>query len=308
MKKNSFFAGIALCLISCIQPLSALPTEGEFLFEFGSMGTGNGQFMGPRGLAINEYDEIIVSDFLNKRVQVFDRCGNFLFTFGETGSGPGQFEGPADIAITEDNNIIVVDSTNENIQVYNRWGEFLYTFGKAGGAGNGSFDQPTHGAVNEWGDIFIIDDLFTIQAFDRHGNFIFQSNGGPQVAGGIAINSDGIIYIGDGVGAEINVFDRCGRFLFGFGSSGSGPGQFLGLVSLAVSESGEVITGDNFSDRVQVFDACGDFLFEFGENGSDPGKFDGITGVAVNRDGDIYVSDFDNSRIQVFRGQTPTKH
>ena len=52
--------------------------EGQFLFSFGSKGEGNGQFNGPTGLAVDALDNIIVADWGNSRIQIFDQYGSFL--------------------------------------------------------------------------------------------------------------------------------------------------------------------------------------------------------------------------------------
>ncbi|CAF3763421.1 unnamed protein product [Adineta steineri] len=53
--------------------------QGQFLTSFGSVGTKNGQFQAPTGLAIDyERGYIFVSDWGNNRVQIFDRQGTFI--------------------------------------------------------------------------------------------------------------------------------------------------------------------------------------------------------------------------------------
>ena len=48
------------------------------MFSFGSNGEGNGQFNGPTGLAVDALDNIIVADWGNSRIQIFDQYGSFL--------------------------------------------------------------------------------------------------------------------------------------------------------------------------------------------------------------------------------------
>ena len=52
--------------------------NGEFLFCFGSNGEGNGQFNAPTGLAVDAQDNILVADWGNSRIQIFDSQGSFL--------------------------------------------------------------------------------------------------------------------------------------------------------------------------------------------------------------------------------------
>jgi tripartite motif-containing protein 2/3 len=53
--------------------------HGQFVTSFGSVGTKNGLFQAPTGLAIDyERGYIFVSDWGNSRIQVFDRQGTFI--------------------------------------------------------------------------------------------------------------------------------------------------------------------------------------------------------------------------------------
>jgi len=59
--------------------------------RFGSKGARDGEFDDPSSVACNSRGEIVVADFNNHRIQVFDRDGKFLFKFGSEGQEDGQF-------------------------------------------------------------------------------------------------------------------------------------------------------------------------------------------------------------------------
>jgi len=56
-------------------------SRGDFKFQFGSTGSGPGQFRNPTGIAINSNGEILVCDTGNSRIEVFDNEGHFKFQF-----------------------------------------------------------------------------------------------------------------------------------------------------------------------------------------------------------------------------------
>src|SRR5690349_11233249 len=74
-------------------------SDCKFLFKFGSIGTGNGQFHRPNGIAINSSNQIIVADNSNCRVQVFNVNGSFQFAFGKEGSSNGEITNIEGLAV-----------------------------------------------------------------------------------------------------------------------------------------------------------------------------------------------------------------
>jgi 6-bladed beta-propeller len=85
----------------------------------------------------------------------------------------------------------------------------------------------------------------------------------------VAWDRAGNIYIADGIGANNRIakFDKDGRFLKQWGSTGSGPGQFTGVKALAIDAQGNVYAADVGNKRIQVFDGEGTFKSEFGNVG-----------------------------------------
>jgi DNA-binding beta-propeller fold protein YncE len=51
--------------------------EGHFLKQWGSTGSGEGQFAGVKALAIDAQDNVYAADLGNKRIEVFDSEGTF---------------------------------------------------------------------------------------------------------------------------------------------------------------------------------------------------------------------------------------
>jgi len=60
--------------------------EGNFVRQWGSTGTENGQFRSPRALAIDASGNVYVADSGNKRIQVFDGDGTFKSQITNIGS------------------------------------------------------------------------------------------------------------------------------------------------------------------------------------------------------------------------------
>ena len=86
----------------------------------------------------------------------------------------------------------------------------------------------------------------------------------------VAWDRTGNIYVADGIGTNDRIakFDKDGRFISHWGSTGKGPGQFDGIKALAIDAQGNVYAADLGNQRIQVFDANGTFKSEFGSVGT----------------------------------------
>ncbi|MFA5909623.1 MAG: 6-bladed beta-propeller [Vicinamibacterales bacterium] len=86
----------------------------------------------------------------------------------------------------------------------------------------------------------------------------------------VAWDRAGNIYVADGVGNNNRIakFDKEGRFIKHWGSTGKEPGQFAGVKALAIDAQGNVYAADLGNKRIQVFDADGTFKSEFGNVGT----------------------------------------
>ena len=82
--------------------------EGEFLYDIGSGGSGDGQLDNPTGLAIDKFDNLIVCDNNNDRLQVFTLDGKFINYIQE------GLRSPTSIAVTKDGVMFVSANTMEN--------------------------------------------------------------------------------------------------------------------------------------------------------------------------------------------------
>jgi tripartite motif-containing protein 71 len=91
---------------------------GVYLGQWGSAGTGNGQFDQPFGIATDPAGDVYVVDFRNDRVQKFTSSGTYITQWGSTGSGNGQFRSPLGVATDAAGNVFVADGHNYRIQKF----------------------------------------------------------------------------------------------------------------------------------------------------------------------------------------------
>ena len=61
----------------------------DFITQWGSQLTGDGQLNASRGVAVDGSEKVYVGDPRNQRVQVFSGDGSFLRKWGSKGGGDG---------------------------------------------------------------------------------------------------------------------------------------------------------------------------------------------------------------------------
>jgi len=132
--------------------LSGLKLKGSF----GGNGIAEGRFHYPTHIAVTPSGNIIVSDSLNFRVQLFSPEGGFLKTLGSMGHNPGTFSRPKGVASDSDGHIYVVDALFDNIQVFDSDGGLLMAFGEHGN-GVGAFWLPTGIHIDHKDSIYVSD-------------------------------------------------------------------------------------------------------------------------------------------------------
>lgn len=133
---------------------------GEFLFQIGSGGEGDGQLFFPTFVAVDRRNgDVYVSDTNNFRVQVFDKDGKYLRKFGGLGDAPGLFARPKGVGVDSEGHAYVVESTYNNFQLFNEKGEVLMWVGNGGSGRGGLFLSPAGLYVDEEDRIYVVDTL-----------------------------------------------------------------------------------------------------------------------------------------------------
>jgi hypothetical protein len=100
-------------------------TDGEFVSQFGSVGTGSGQFDLVHGIAVDRNRRIYVSDRMNHRIQIFTDNGEYIEEW------PNIWD-PVAIMVDENDAVWVLDATLNRILKYSMQGELLDYFGAYG--------------------------------------------------------------------------------------------------------------------------------------------------------------------------------
>jgi len=104
--------------------ISVLDSQGNWLAYIGSRGLGNGQFIGPQNLTIDEDGYLYVVDYGNNRISKFDPDGAFILSFGQRSAAFPGFISPTGIA-AGNGRIYAADNASMSIYMFDPNGNYL---------------------------------------------------------------------------------------------------------------------------------------------------------------------------------------
>lgn len=176
-------------------------------------------------------------------VMLYDADGNVVKSFGS-----GMITWPHGMYVDADDNVWIADAVGyapvpegigHTIMKFSPDGELLMRLGKEGVAGDGIdvFNKPSDMLVAPNGDIFVAD------GHDAGGN------------------------------NRIIKFDKDGKYLMQWGSTGGDHGQFRDPHALAMDSQGRLFVGDRGNSRLQIFSQNGEWISTWTQFGRPSGLF-----------------------------------
>ena len=262
---------------------------------WGSSGTGDGQFNGPDGIAVDPLGNIYVADTGNNRIQKFESGGKFITKWGSDGTGYEQLHTPRDISAGPLGNIYVADTLGNGVVKFNRDGTSIggwVTFEPEAIATDISENLYVGNGNNKIVKKAINDPYFT--NWGNNSDFIFANGVG------LAVDDSGNVYVANSGKNHIDKLTGNGTLSAIWGKPGRGAGQFSSPSGITIDSSGSIYVADTGNNRIQKLDKNGTFITTIGSTGSADGQLLYPSGVAVDSSDNLYVADRGNNRIQVF--------
>ena len=146
--------------------LALLNSNGRFERYIGSRGRGNGQLVGPLYLAQDYLERIYVTDYGNRRVDVFDKDGEPVFFFGGKNGDFAGLKGPTGIAIS-DEQVFVADDQIGCIYEFDRAGNFIRELVEPE-----TFKKPE--SLKYWNGSLIVCDSNRVVSVDAESGALFE--------------------------------------------------------------------------------------------------------------------------------------
>jgi DNA-binding beta-propeller fold protein YncE len=263
-----------------------------------------GNFIEPTEVALNSRGHMFVFHRGLQPLMEFDSNGDFIRALGD-----GLFTFAHGLKIDAEDNLWTTDVGSHVVLKLSPEGRILLVLGRKGVAGQTDsassmplFDKPADVAFDGKGNIYVADGYGNsrIVKFDRDGNFIKAwgqkgaEEGNFDLPHAIAIDSEGLVYVGDRENRRIQIFDQDGNFIKQWTHAGS-------PWSLQITPDQFLYVTDGYASRVLKMDRDGNVLGVLGGMaGKAPGQFGLVHGLAIGPQGEIYTTEILNWRIQKF--------
>ena len=134
--------------------------EGQLIYSWGEAGTGEGQFVVPHNVVIDEDENVFVADRENHRVQVFTAKGEFLSQWPGIWRAAGlDMDAAGNFYVAEmPPHVYILDapSLGHSVSIYDKQGNLQTRFGDPSpGEEPGRFTAPHGIAVDSHGDLYV---------------------------------------------------------------------------------------------------------------------------------------------------------
>lgn len=294
--------------------IHAFSNTGEFLYSFGSKGSGRGQFLDLSGIYMDKKNRLYIADKKNNRVEVYQIKPEGKTDIKPPAQRPLEVilirEIPCrtnDIAVDVYGNVYVSSIENNNIEVFDSGGTSKFVFGGEG-EDKGKFNDPTNLAVSPNGNIAVSDNKnYRVQVFDSSGVYLFglgrkgDEKGEFLSPSGLVYDKKGEkLYVSDKKNDRVQVFNKDGVFLNKFGASGNKANQLGSPEDIVLDPDGTIYVTDTGNNRVQIYYTNFVNKSSFGKNGKGKTEFDEPVCISMDTDKKIYVLDKGNNRVQIF--------
>ena len=216
-------------------------------------------FVWPVGIVEGPDGQVLVADSELGGVFRLDREGTPLGSIGK-----GLLQRPTGVARDpQRGRIYVADTAAHDVKVFDDAGRLVKTVGRRG-EGAGEFNFPTHLAFAR-GELYVADSMNSrVQVIGAESGEVRLRFGarGIRVGDlarpkGVAVDSDGDIYVIESSYDHLLVFNRQGALLLGIGDRTAGPGKFDVPTGVWVDRGDRVFVADMLNHRIAIFQFLG---------------------------------------------------
>jgi DNA-binding beta-propeller fold protein YncE len=226
-------------------------------------GSGPGEMDGPEGISKDTNGDIYITDEHNRRINVFKEDGTYIRSLPLTQDPQYVLVHGDRLYYTLNKRNYAVCTTKEGKELFRLGHEALFPLFCYIGIPASVVAFVILTAMKRPGQgLLAALALGTLTALACGWDYHRHSQpGDSRRPDCITASPDGErMYITDRDNGRIQVYDREGKFLFCFGSEGSGPGQLLDPIQTVFDKEGRLWVCDSDNHRLSVFTADGKFV------------------------------------------------
>ena len=316
-------------------------TDGSFIRKWGGWGDCNSCLKSPQGITIKG-ETVFVADAELHTVKAFNLNGEYQIDWNGKLKSSITTSFPKGMAIDEYGNSYILDGDNDRIIKTSPYGSVIKEWETPG--------HPIRVGVGPNAELFVLNWDYTMTIFSYNGDLLREWSSTPpgvyHSIAGMAVNSDGDVYVTDNYTQMVYKFSSTGTITASWG----GEEQFINPLGIAVGNNHEVFvvvmndhqimvfssegqfidsfgfgyliypeeiaidgggnifvsSGFPYDQTIKVFSPSFEFLGSIGGYGLAVGNFQSITGLAISDEGNLFVSDRSNSRVSSFTPNLPT--
>ena len=233
--------------------ISIFDIGGQRIWTFGSRGNRPEQMEYPKGIAIDDTDNIYVCS--EHKLQRFTSSGELIKCVGQRGSKEGEFNDPRGVGLYN-HQLYVSDHDNHRIQVFDLDLNFIQSIGSSG-KGRGELELPLDIKFDSTKNMYIAEyGSGRVQVLDSRGHFIrlLGQEGDRRLRGPSSVLiADQYVYVSDIEEDCIVVYTYSGQFVTSFGGHGQREGQLSWPFYITACTDGYIYVSDYWNNRVQIF-------------------------------------------------------
>jgi sugar lactone lactonase YvrE len=302
----------------------------------------------PRGIAVDERSNVYIADSVNRRIRRIDASSTITTVAGDGNKGAGDGGAatatrvsPSSVGLDSHGNVFVADTLSERVVRIDAQGILTTVAGSGTGGYAGDngpaieaqLDTPSDLVIDGADNIFIADtDNHRIRRVDANGNITtIAGNGTPAFLGegspaidaelsrpsGLALGSDGSVYIADTGNSRVRQIDPMGLIhtVAGNGATGYvGDGvaatttALFDAIGVAVDPGNNVVIADTNDNRIRLVQYATGQISTIAGDGTGAFLGEGVAattaevsiprGVALDGSGGVYFADQYNNRVR----------
>ena len=262
----------------------------------GKEGTANDELYRPRGLALDEPNQLIyIADCWNSRIQVVSFAGKFLKMFGQ-----GILELPYGIAVTEDNVFVIDIFLHALFQFSKKDYKLVWRTGTEGG-GEGQLNYPRGLCIDYNGDVYVAESSNNrVSVFSK--DLCFLKHLGTQQLKNprdVKFTPNSVVVL-DWSPNCIHFFSRSGDLLRSCVTQGE-DGMVYDPRFFCLDTAGNILITDYIRHSIKILSPSGQLIHEIGRKGHGRGELYCPSGICMSQTGIIFViSDKSNFSLQSF--------